>query len=49
MSLTQAEVAKLVDTVVVLVRKIETLVNGRPQYWLHDRDWTGLFPDTVFE
>jgi hypothetical protein len=47
--LKQDEAGKIVDTAVILVEKIETLVNGRPPKWLHRRGENGLFPDEVFE
>lgn len=47
--LNQDEVAKIVDTVVALVERIETLVNGQPPRWLQRRDSRGVFPNTVFE
>jgi len=49
MGLDQAEVTKIVDTVVELVERIETVVNGQARHWLLQRDGSGMFPDKVFE
>jgi hypothetical protein len=45
------DATRIVDTVIALVRKLETTIYGNADrlYWLSDRDTNGCFPDEVFD
>ena len=50
MSLRQEDIAKIVDTSIAVVRKIEIVERGHPPIWLHNRAVDGgCFPSSVFE
>ena len=48
MRLNQGEVSKIVDSSIVLVGKVETLVYGEIPPWLYSRGPNGIFEDQVF-